>query len=77
VAGEIERETQLLAIKLEIATRDTMEKVGCDFLKAHTDNSNMQAIPEIATKLEAKLFCKKKPKPEIQPREWYPALSLH
>jgi hypothetical protein len=69
VAEKFKREKQLLTIKLEIATRDAMEKVGRDFLKAQTDNSNTQAIPEIAAKLEAKLFCKEEPKPEICPHK--------
>jgi hypothetical protein len=34
VTKELEREKEILATKLEIATRHAMEKVGHDFLKA-------------------------------------------
>jgi ketol-acid reductoisomerase len=39
VAKELEREKEILATKLEITTRHTMEKADHDFLKAHADNS--------------------------------------
>jgi hypothetical protein len=58
-----------------------MEKADHDFLKAHADNSGTQAIPETTAKVEAKLFCKEEPKPEIQP--WgatpgtFPTIDIH
>jgi hypothetical protein len=42
-----------------------MEKAGHNFLKAQADNFETQAIPEITTKVEAKLFCKEEPTSEI------------
>jgi hypothetical protein len=65
VAAELEREKELLAIKLEMTTKEAMEKVGRDFLKAQTENTGTLTMAEIAAKLEAKLFYKDDAKPEI------------
>jgi hypothetical protein len=67
VTAELEREKELLAIKLEMTTKEPMEKAGHDFLKAQTKNTGTQAMAEITAKLEAKLFYKDDAKPEIAP----------
>jgi beta-xylosidase len=64
MAAELERE-ELLALKLEMTTKEAMEKAGRDFLKAQTKNFITQATTEITARLEAKLFYKDEPKPEI------------
>jgi hypothetical protein len=65
VVTELEREKELLALKLEMTTMEAMEKAGSDFLKAQTENSSTQAIAKIAARLEAKLFYKDESEPEI------------
>jgi hypothetical protein len=65
VATDLEQEKELLALKLEMTTKEAMEKAGHNFLKAQTENSSTQAIPKITTRLEAKLFYKDEPKPKI------------
>jgi hypothetical protein len=67
VTAELEREKELLAIKLEMTTKEPMEKAGCEFLKAQTESTGTQAMAEITAKLEAKLFYKDNAKPEIVP----------
>jgi hypothetical protein len=65
MAAELEHEKELLALKLEMTTKEAIEKAGRDFLKAQTEKSSTQAIVEITARLKAKLFYKDEPKPEI------------
>ena len=53
---ELIHKKEILAISLEISTRASMEKARRDFIKSKTDNSDTHVM-EVATKVEAKLFC--------------------
>jgi hypothetical protein len=75
VAEELKRGKQILAIKLEIATWDAMEKGGCGFLKEQTDNCSTQTMREITDNLEANLICKDEPKLEICGAKHFPCIG--
>jgi hypothetical protein len=61
---ELTREKGILATRLEIATQTTMENAGRAFIKAQTDNS-ITHVMEVASKVEAKLFCEEEHKQNI------------